>query len=1042
MGDSGEITTGDFRQHKIFKHFESELAAFLSEKMGAASTSISEAITESLQRTSEAVCDFETAVFAQQKGSKDRLTGFIRGLTYERLKANEQQAVFDIARPVWEKHLRQLERLETRQRREDSARRERIAQLDAERQEAEDRRRASAAEAEEIPKVRNSFVGQRTSPQDDALAAKRESAERDRARRRQKHQEGEEYLAEAKATLSRKFLEFDFFGPRDDIYVTQADLDKLMSEFVQNWVSEKGLTTVTGTAIQVTDEQALAIGSLSRHTLVTARAGSGKTTVMALRAVFMAEHCGIDPRKHLLLTFNKLAAAELGNRIYGLLMQLNDVKSAQPQRDPIKEKQKRARLLRSAGVPYPEVLTFHSLAYKVVERYRAQNGLAGLTYISDGGDDQDDARGRAIRATLDELMASPARKILRRFLRRHFEQDWIALISAEKLRGIASEIDWQRYPRLTLKGDSVKSRGEKVIADLLYSHGVDYTYEKALSIKGELFVRPDFSITHGSEKPLLIEYLGLMGDPDYDASNDRKRTSLASAGYRTLELNPMDLADVTLLTDKIRMFLLENAKGAINFSALDADELEELIWERGKTNIEALLKNFVARARASSVHGSEIRAYADRLDESVGMEELERDFLRIAVNFLDGYVSFLDANELQDFDGLLHSALGAIDEGTKRIATDESELNLDELGFISVDEYQDFSPGFQGIIDRLVGLSHATVFAVGDDWQSINGFMGAKPEIFSTFGSRMPNSLHLDLLTNHRSSAKIVRLGNLVMEGEGRGALPRADATDGVVEIFDVSVLTSAPHERGQHGTNPRVISAARLMQDRHGATNSGNFILSRMKRNPTDVFLHSAVSDGLGKLKKNVLITYGSDARIQNLGVSSTHSFKGRESPTVIVWDADANRYPFVHPFWFYMRIFGDTLEDILAEEKRLLYVAITRAEQKLYILFDSEMSPFLKNIAAPYRSKIDNYVRDAVIDAHELQLVVSNGFDAKDSLKNGGFTFNSIDKTWAKTVQYSQGLEEAAREIDRRPPDWLVAARREKAKVQLRSQTETIDI
>jgi DNA helicase-4 len=161
-----------------------------------------------------------------------------------------------------------------------------------------------------------------------------------------------------------------------------------------------------------------------------------------------------------------------------------------------------------------------------------------------------------------------------------------------------------------------------------------------------------------------------------------------------------------------------------------------------------------------------------------------------------------------------------------------------------------------------------------------------------------------------------------------------------------------------------------------------------------------------------------------------------------VIVWDADAYSYPLVHPSWFYSKVFGDSLEGILDEERRLLYVAITRAEDRLFILFDGEISPFLKGIAAPFLDKIDNYVRDAVIRERELQLIVSNGFDIKEALKTGGFRFNAIDKTWVKTVPYSEGLKDAVREMERRPPDWLVAARREKVKVQLRSQSETVVI
>ncbi len=372
--------------------------------------------------------------------------------------------------------------------------------------------------------------------------------------------------------------------------------------------------------------------------------------------------------------------------------------------------------------------------------------------------------------------------------------------------------------------------------------------------------------------------------------------------------------------------------------------------------------------------------------------------------------------------------------------TDAGLLELRGLTHISVDEYQDFSPGFQGILDSLVGLSQAKVFAVGDDWQSIYGFMGAKPEIFSSFRSRMSDSVTLELLTNHRSAGEIVRLGNLVMAGRGSGARARGDYEAGKVAIFDVSTLNSVPHERFK-GVGSRSISAARLISAQLRDANHQNVILSRMSKNPTQVS-RSSSSTGLDALKKSVTKARGAETRDRDFLASSTHKFKGRESSAVIIWDADGFLYPFVHPTWFYLKVFGDSLEGILAEERRLLYVAITRAEDTLYILFDREISPFLKKLATPYLDKIDSYAQEASVKQGELHVIVSKAFDIKDALKAEGFTWNKIDKTWSTIVPTALALSDTVRDMESNPPAWLLAARRGKAKVQLRSQSETIVI
>mgnify|MGYP001441768034 FL=1 len=70
-------------------------------------------------------------------------------------------------------------------------------------------------------------------------------------------------------------------------------------------------------------------------------------------------------------------------------------------------------------------------------------------------------------------------------------------------------------------------------------------------------------------------------------------------------------------------------------------------------------------------------------------------------------------------------------------------------------------------------------------------------------------------------------------------------------------------------------------------------------------------------------------------------------EASTVILIDAKNRRYPFIHPNWVFNQILGETQEKIINEERRLFYVALTRAENFLYIITeDGDETPFLNNI------------------------------------------------------------------------------------------------
>jgi len=81
-----------------------------------------------------------------------------------------------------------------------------------------------------------------------------------------------------------------------------------------------------------------------------------------------------------------------------------------------------------------------------------------------------------------------------------------------------------------------------------------------------------------------------------------------------------------------------------------------------------------------------------------------------------------------------------------------------------------------------------------------------------------------------------------------------------------------------------------------------------------------------------------------RRITISTSHRYKGREKMTVILLDAIERRYPFIHPDWVFSRILGSDLSSVMDEERRLLYVASTRAIVKLIVLTDQkEITPFL---------------------------------------------------------------------------------------------------
>lgn len=69
---------------------------------------------------------------------------------------------------------------------------------------------------------------------------------------------------------------------------------------------------------------------------------------------------------------------------------------------------------------------------------------------------------------------------------------------------------------ITERGERVRSKSEKIIADKLYALGIPYRYEYPLALEGNIKVYPDFTILRMPDrKEVYLEHLGMMGDANY-----------------------------------------------------------------------------------------------------------------------------------------------------------------------------------------------------------------------------------------------------------------------------------------------------------------------------------------------------------------------------------------------------------------------------------------------------------------------------------------------------------------------------------------------
>lgn len=69
---------------------------------------------------------------------------------------------------------------------------------------------------------------------------------------------------------------------------------------------------------------------------------------------------------------------------------------------------------------------------------------------------------------------------------------------------------------ITERGERVRSKSEKIIADKLYSLGIPYRYECPLALGGNIKMYPDFTILRMlTREEVYLEHFGMMDDVNY-----------------------------------------------------------------------------------------------------------------------------------------------------------------------------------------------------------------------------------------------------------------------------------------------------------------------------------------------------------------------------------------------------------------------------------------------------------------------------------------------------------------------------------------------
>lgn len=219
-----------------------------------------------------------------------------------------------------------------------------------------------------------------------------------------------------------------------------------------------------------------------------------------------------------------------------------------------------------------------------------------------------------------------------------------------------------------------------------------------------------------------------------------------------------------------------------------------------------------------------------------------------------------------------------------------------------VDEYQDVNPLQQRLLDAWLA-GRDDLFVVGDPNQAIYGFNGADAGYLTDFQVRHPNAAVIELFNNHRSTPEIVGVADAVLgrQSRDRGRFAVTTCTVHATDDTEDEALSIARSLRAEHTPGHPWRSQAVLVRT-HAQTRP---ILELLERSGIPV------------------VASGETSSRDAVRVATFHSAKGLEWPVVHLAGLEEGYVPDFHA----------RSTESLAEERRLLYVATSRATRRLHL-------------------------------------------------------------------------------------------------------------
>ncbi len=662
-------------------------------------------------------------------------------------------------------------------------------------------------------------------------------------------------------------------------------------------------------------QQRRSIVSEEDNCLVVSSAGSGKTSSIVGKVKYLTEIKGIAPNRILLISYTNKAAAELTER-----MATDGLKG----------------------------YTFHKLAIDIIGR------TTGIK--------------PSICNNTDALFIEIYHKLLK-------DEDFKKSVLKYFVDYQNNEADWERcknerrvylseqknsqikviVPDMDGRMISVKSKEEQKICFILASLGVKFRYEEQyehqLADEMHSQYRPDFSIYFvqaGLTKRIYLEHFGIdehslvpawfakdknmtheEANQKYNDGITWKKAAHEKFGTQLLVTSSTDFhySDIRNKLKKI----LEDA--GVPIQEKSDEELYELVLPKSSKQEKAFIRlvvTFVTLVKSSCKSVEEVLMRAKKANDERSVFIIKNIFLPV----YECYIKALnDSNQIDFTDAILQ-------------ATEICRTSYPvEYDYIIVDEFQDISIDRYNFLKVLRdGNPSAKLFCVGDDWQSIYRFSGSDMALFNRFPEYFGATEINKIETTYRFGEPLVSLSSRFIQ-RNKAQIQKD------IHSFSSEMKTELEFHSYDRRDYCNMIGqlVASIPSDK------SIFLLGRYSFDDYYLsFMYQSIKEG------NRFYYVIGGRKIEFLTV---HKSKGLEADYVILLQCNEDTYGFPSlvsddPVLNYVLTKSDQFP--YGEERRLFYVAITRAKIKTFVLYDKRFpSVFVDEFLHPEKVSEESYVK-----------------------------------------------------------------------------------